>query len=344
MKSTLRNRLVRGALGHSLLPLAWCASMGTALGAPAASRPLASPTLPPAARNETISLADIAVQGVVTDSKGEGLPGVNVILKGTSQGTTTDEQGRFRLKVPEQGSVLVFSFVGFTSQEVAVAGTTALNVKLEAQDKSLEEVVVVGYGTQSRATVTGAVGQVTSQELVRTPASAATSALAGRIPGITARQGDARPGAGTSIQIRNMGATLYVIDGIQSEEGQFNNLGLNDIETISVLKDASAAIYGMRASNGVILVTTKRGKLGKPVINLNGYYGVQNFTKYPHPANAYQHQRGLVESEQNYAQIERRAKPSLPKNWKNGARALSQVTKATTTTTWYSGPMCRSTT
>ncbi|TVT38472.1 TonB-dependent receptor [Hymenobacter setariae] len=307
MKSTLRNRLVRGALGQSLLPLAWCASVGTTLSASAAPRALVAPTSPVSAHNATTLLADIAVQGVVTDSKGEGLPGVNVILKGTSQGTTTDEQGRYRLKVPEQGSVLVFSFVGFTSQEVPVTGTTALNVKLEAQDKSLEEVVVVGYGTQSRATVTGAVGQVTSQELVRTPAAAATSALAGRIPGITARQGDARPGAGTSIQIRNMGAPLYVIDGIQSEEGQFNNLGLNDIETISVLKDASAAIYGMRASNGVILVTTKRGKLGKPVINLNGYYGVQNFTKYPHPANAYQHQRGLVESEQNYAQIERRA-------------------------------------
>jgi TonB-linked SusC/RagA family outer membrane protein len=295
MRNSLRNRLVRTTFRYSLVPLAWCASEGAALAAPV-SAPLSD-----------AALADITVQGAVTDSKGEGLPGVNVILKGSSRGTVTDAQGRFSLKVPDQGAVLVFSFVGFTSQEVAVSGSERLNVKLEAQDKSLDEVVVVGYGTQSRATVTGAVGQIASQDLVRTPAVAATTALVGRIPGVTGRQGDARPGAGTSIQIRNMGAPLYVIDGIQSEEGQFNNLGLSDIETISVLKDASAAIYGMRAANGVILVTTKRGKLGKPVVNVNGYYGVQNFTQYPHPANAYQHLRGLVESEQNTAQIQRRA-------------------------------------
>jgi TonB-linked SusC/RagA family outer membrane protein len=304
MKSKIPDWKVRHGFRHSLVPFAWCASMGVALGAPTAAPRLAV-TSPAASR--TNPLADITVQGAVTDSKGEGLPGVNVILKGSSRGTVTDAQGRFSLKVPDQGAVLVFSFVGFTSQEVAASGTERMSIKLEAQDKSLDEVVVVGYGTQSRATVTGAVGQVTSQELVRTPAVAATSALVGRIPGVTGRQGDARPGAGTSIQIRNMGAPLYVIDGIQSEEGQFNNLGINDIETISVLKDASAAIYGMRASNGVILVTTKRGKLGKPVINLNGYYGWQNFTQYPRPANAYQHQRGLVEAEQNLAQIERRA-------------------------------------
>ena len=298
--------MVRSPLSQALVPLAWCASIGVALGAPTASRRLAS--LPPAAARLTAAtLADITVQGTVTDAKGEGLPGVNVILKGTSRGATTDAQGQFRLNVPDQGATLVISFVGFKTQEIAATSGTRLAIKLEAEDKSLDEVVVVGYGTQSRATVTGAVGQVTSQELVRTPAVAATSALVGRIPGITARQGDARPGAGTSIQIRNMGAPLYVIDGIQSEEGQFNNLGLSDIESVSVLKDASAAIYGMRASNGVILVTTKRGKLGKPVVNLNGYYGVQNFTQYPHPATAYQHQRGLVESEQNIAQIERRA-------------------------------------
>nr|GFB73457.1 hypothetical protein [Tanacetum cinerariifolium] len=118
---------------------------------------------------------------------------------------------------------------------------------------------------------------------------------------------DGRPGAGTNIQIRNLGDPLYVIDGIQSDVNQFNNLGLSDIDNISVLKDASAAIYGMRAANGVILVTTKRGKVGKPVININGYYGLQNFTKYPHPATAYQHQRALVEAEQNRAQVEHRA-------------------------------------
>ena len=307
MKNTLRNRLVRGALSHSILPLAWCASMGTALGAPTAPRALANPAGPPATRSEAAPLAEIPVQGTVTDSKGEGLPGVNVILKGTSKGATTDAQGQFRLKVPDQGAVLVFSFVGFTSQEVAVMGTAALNIKLVAEDKSLDDVVVVGYGTQSRATITGAIGKVDAQELVRTPAVAATTALVGRIPGVTGRQADARPGNGTNIQIRNLGDPLYVIDGVQSDVGAFNNLGLNDIESVSVLKDASAAIYGMRAANGVVLVTTKRGKLGKPVININGYYGIQNYTTFPHPANAYQHQRALVESEQNNAEQQHRA-------------------------------------
>lgn len=294
MRNSLPNRLARNAFRYSLMPLAWYASGGIALAAPASTPLLGA------------ALADITVQGAVTDLKGEGLPGVNVILKGSSRGTVTDAQGRFSLKVPDQGSVLVFSFVGFTSQEVTVSGSERLSIKLEAQDKSLDEVVVVGYGTQSRATVTGAISQITSEELVRTPATTTTGALAGRIPGLLARQTDGRPGNGTSIQIRNLGAPLYVIDGIQSEEGQFNNLGINDIESISVLKDASAAIYGMRAANGVILVTTKRGKLGKPVINISGYYGLQNFTKFPRPATAYQFLRGKVETEQNQAQIQRR--------------------------------------
>jgi len=279
------------------MPLAWYASGGIALAAPASS------PLPEAGA----VLADITVQGAVTDSKGEGLPGVNIILKGSSRGTVTDAQGRFSLKVPDQGAVLVVSFVGFRSQEIAApTDGSKLAINLVAEDKSLEEVVVVGYGTQSRATVTGAVGKVEAQELVRTPASANTSALVGRIPGITGRQADARPGNGTSIQIRNLGDPLYVIDGVQSDAGTFNNIGLNDIDNISILKDASAAIYGMRASNGVILVTTKRGKLGKPVINVNGYYGIQNFTAYPRPANAYQHLRAQVEAEQNRAQQDHR--------------------------------------
>ncbi|SNR94881.1 TonB-linked outer membrane protein, SusC/RagA family [Hymenobacter mucosus] len=286
---------------RALVPLTWCASVGTVLGAvgPLSLRAETSAT--------ALQQAEIEILGAVTDTKGEPLPGVNVVLKGTSKGTVTDEQGRFRILVPDANAILAISFVGFKKQEVIATPGARMAIKLEVEDTSLGGVVVVGYGTQSRATVTGAVGQITNEELVRTPAVAATSALVGRIPGLTARQGDARPGSGTSIQIRNMGSPLYVIDGIQSEEGQFNNLGLSDIESISVLKDASAAIYGMRASNGVILVTTKRGKLGKPVVNINGYYGQQNFTQYPHPANAYQHQRGLVEAEQNRAQVERRA-------------------------------------
>ncbi len=298
MKKGLRSLAGPAVARRALVPLA-CVALAAA---PAAAAPASPPALTSAP-----APAEIEVQGSVVDAKGDPLPGVNIILKGTSKGTVTDEQGRFRIKVPDAGSVLVVSFVGFKRQELPVTGSERLAVKLEAEDASLDDVVVVGYGTQSRATITGAIGKVEAQDLVRTPAVAATTALVGRIPGVTGRQADARPGNGTSIQIRNMGDPLYVIDGVQSDVGAFNNLGLNDIESVSVLKDASAAIYGLRASNGVILVTTKRGKLGKPVISINGYYGIQNFTNYPQPANAYQHQRAQVEAEQNFAQQERRA-------------------------------------
>ncbi|HET9504392.1 MAG TPA: TonB-dependent receptor [Hymenobacter sp.] len=299
MKKGLRSLTGPAVTRRALVPLA-CVALAAAT--PAAATPASPPAL-----TSTPAPAEIEVQGNVVDAKGDPLPGVNIILKGTSKGTVTDEQGRFRIKVPDTGSVLVVSFVGFKRQELPVTGSERLSVKLEADDASLDDVVVVGYGTQSRATITGAIGKVEAQDLVRTPAAAATTALVGRIPGITGRQADARPGNGTSIQIRNLGDPLYVIDGVQSDAGAFNNLGLNDIESVSVLKDASAAIYGMRAANGVVLVTTKRGKLGKPVININGYYGIQNFTTYPRPANAYQHLRAQVEAEQNFAQQNHRS-------------------------------------
>lgn len=244
--------------------------------------------------------ADVPVSGRVTDEKGDGLPGVNVVLKGTTRGVTTDAQGQFRITVPDQNATLVFSFVGYTTQEMLVGNASTITVKLLADNQTLEEVVVVGYGTQSRGTVTGAVGTIQASDLVRTPSVTTSGALVGKIQGITARQTDARPGGVTNIQIRNMGTPLFIIDGVPADAGQFNQLGQNDIESISILKDASAAIYGLRAANGVILVTTKKGKVGqKTAINLTGYYGLQNFTRYPKPANAYQHVRALAESDQN---------------------------------------------
>ncbi|WP_375436115.1 SusC/RagA family TonB-linked outer membrane protein [uncultured Hymenobacter sp.] len=303
MKNRIPIRKAQTLARASLTPIALCASVGVAFGA-------SDDGNYPALVREGISWsintnsADITVTGTVTDTKGEGLPGVNVVVKGTTNGTQTDAQGNFSITAPE-GAVLAFSFIGYRPQEVP-ASSAKLSIKLASDDKALDEVVVVGYGTQSRATVTGAVSAVKSEDITRTPAVAATSALVGRVPGISARQPDARPGNGTSIQIRNMGDPLYVIDGIVADVGQFNNLGINDIDNVSVLKDASAAIYGLRAANGVILVTTKRGTKGKPVINISGYYGWQNLTQYPRPANAYQHQRALIESEQNLAQQGRR--------------------------------------
>jgi TonB-linked SusC/RagA family outer membrane protein len=299
MRTDLRMQSRWFGVQRTLFPAALCATLSLTTEASAT-------TVAATAVEALIPAADMIVSGTVTDTKGEPLPGVNIVAKGTTNGTQTDAQGNFSITVPDRGTVLVFSFIGYRPQEVAANSTSRLTVQLSSDDQALDEVVVVGYGSQSRATVTGAVSAVKSEDIIRTPAAAATSALVGRVPGISARQADARPGNGTSIQIRNLGNPLYVIDGIVADEGQFNNLGINDIDNVSVLKDASAAIYGLRAANGVILVTTKRGKKGKPTINLSGYYGVQNFTQYPQPANAYQHQRALVESEQNLAQQGRR--------------------------------------
>ncbi|MEZ0542817.1 SusC/RagA family TonB-linked outer membrane protein [Fibrella arboris] len=299
MKKPVQSERVSAVVRLALMPIAFTIALDVSAALPSVDRPLPNPVkrVPAGALS---SIKDITVSGVVSDDKGEGLPGVNVVIKGTTKGATTDAQGQFSINVPDANTVLVVSFVGYKSQEVTVGSQTRLNIKLIADEQALDEVVVVGYGTQSRGTVTGSVAAVKSEDILRTPAVTTSSALVGRVPGITARQTDARPGGATSIQIRNMGTPLYVIDGIVADAGQFNNLGINDVENISILKDGSAAIYGLRAANGVVLVTTKKGKAGqKPVISLSGYQGWQNFTRYPRPANAYQHVRGLAESDQN---------------------------------------------
>ncbi|ACT95489.1 SusC/RagA family TonB-linked outer membrane protein [Dyadobacter fermentans] len=243
---------------------------------------------------------DKTITGKVVDEKNNPLPGVSVVVKGTTTGSITGTDGTYTLDVPDNAVTLAFSFIGYTSQEITIGNQSNIQVTLLPSSEELTEVVVVGYGTQSSAAVTGAVSNIQARDLVRTPSIGTADALVGRVQGITARKADARPGAATTIQIRNMGTPLFVIDGIPSDAASFNNLGQNDIESVSILKDASAAIYGLRASNGVVLVTTKRGKAGDGTkINLSGYYGLQNFTRYPKPANAYQHMRGLVESDVN---------------------------------------------
>ncbi|MDQ3292680.1 MAG: TonB-dependent receptor [Bacteroidota bacterium] len=268
----------------------------------------------------------ITVTGKVTGDKNDALPGVTVLVKGTTNGTTTDPEGNFSLNVPNGSGTLVVSFVGYLTQEIPINNRSAINVALAPDTKALEEVVVVGYGTQSRGTVTGAVSQIQAVDITRTPAVTTSGALVGKVQGITSRQTDARPGGTTNIQIRNLGDPLYVIDGVPSDAGQFNNLGINDIENISILKDASAAIYGLRAANGVILVTTKKGKAGeKTKINISGYYGLQNFTRFPRPANAYQHQRALIESAQNRGETSNITPEELEK-WRIGTEKGYQST------------------
>ena len=211
---------------------------------------------------ELIRSVDKTLTGKIVDEKKTPLPGVSVVVKGSTTGTTTNADGSFSLLVNDASEVLTFSFIGYTSQDLPIGNRSTFEVTMVPSSEELTEVVVVGYGTQSSATVTGAVSNVQAKDLIRTPAIGTSDALVGRVQGITARKADARPGASTTIQIRNLGTPLYVIDGVPSDAANFNNLGQNDIESISILKDASAAIYGLRAANGVVLVTTKRGKSG----------------------------------------------------------------------------------
>jgi TonB-linked SusC/RagA family outer membrane protein len=242
----------------------------------------------------------IKVTGTVTDSTGVTLPGVAVKFRGTTIGTTTDASGKFSLNAPSAASVLVFTYVGFANQEVPLNGQTNFNVRLKSTNTALQEVVVTGYGSQKKESLTGAISSITAKDIDRVHGgSTVSTALAGKIPGVTFRQSEGRPGASASIQIRNMGTPLYVIDGIQQDEGQFNNLAQNDIESISVLKDGSAAIYGVRAANGVVVVTTKKGS-GEGRVNIDAYQGFQNFYRFPEVAtNSYDYMRYRADAEMN---------------------------------------------
>lgn len=262
-----------------------------------------------------VAFAQNQVTGHVADATGEPIIGANVTVKGTTVGTITDIDGNFTLEVGSTDGTLVVSFIGYKSAEAAIKGKSPINVILQEDTETLDEVVVVGYGTQNRKSLTGAISDVKSESLTRSVSTTTAGALSGKIAGISTCAKDARPGKGISLEIRNMGAPLYVIDGIPyggntgndwlvnsevSGNDVFNSLNIEDIESITVLKDASAAIYGLRASNGVVLVTTKKGKKNEKVsINVNGYYGWQNLTRFPELANAEQYTRGLAEAAQN---------------------------------------------
>jgi TonB-linked SusC/RagA family outer membrane protein len=238
------------------------------------------------------------IKGIVKDTYGELVIGANVVVKGTTQGTVTDMEGSFSLEAPDN-AVLQISYIGYLNQEVTVGRSTFLQIVMKENTQALDEVVVTGFGlSQKKATLTGAISAINSSEISRSLASTASGTLVGKVAGINTRQVDGRPGASTAIQIRNMGTPLYVIDGIPSDEGQFNNVDFNDIETISILKDASAAIYGVRAANGVVVVTTKKGKLNtKNTVSLNTYYGWQSPSSFPRPADAVTYITNYIQSE-----------------------------------------------
>lgn len=223
------------------------------------------------------------------------LPGVSVLVKGTSSGTVTDIDGKYTVPVSSDDAVLVFSFIGFTTVEIPVGNQNNIEIKLNPDTQSLEEVIIVGYGEQKKETITGSVASVKGGELAKSPTLNLTNSLAGRMAGVVAVNRSGEPGYdGSGIRIRGSNTlgnndALIVIDGIPARSGGLDRINPNDIESISVLKDASAAIYGARAANGVILVTTKRGLDGKPELTFQVNQGFAQPTVIPELANAAQY-------------------------------------------------------
>lgn len=248
-----------------------------------------------AGANEAVN--PVTVKGRVTDEKGAPLPGVSVRVKGNTGGVSTTADGDFQLTAPNENAMLVFSFIGFKTQEINIGSNQFISVKLIPDQSSLNEVLVVGYGTQKRSDITGAVASFNAKNVEEKPIDRVEQALIGQMPGVQVRQQTGMPGAGLSILVRGSGSItagnepLYVLDGFpldiasQSSNGGFSNnplddLNPNDIESIQVLKDASAAaIYGSRAANGVVIITTKRGQAGKVKINLNAKSGISQVAK-----------------------------------------------------------------
>lgn len=231
------------------------------------------------------------ITGTVTQADdGSTLPGVNIKVKGTVIGTITDFDGKYKLKVPADAQTLVFSFVGMQTKEVAISGKSEIDVALTTDAKGLEEVVIVGYGVQKKSDLTGSVASIKSEEIVETPVLGVDKAIQGRAAGVQVTSDNGAPGSGVEIRIRGVGTTenadpLFVVDGFPVDDITYLNPG--DIESIEVLKDASAsAIYGARAANGVILVTTKKGKVGKAVITFDSYWGNQRPWNKPDMVNS----------------------------------------------------------
>jgi TonB-linked SusC/RagA family outer membrane protein len=225
----------------------------------------------------------VTVSGTVTDgTTGQTLPGVNIIIKGSGTGAVTDMDGKYKIQAPGPESILVYSFVGYVTKEVMVSNQETINVQLQPDLEQLDEIVVVGYGTQKRSDITGSVASVPKDRLSNLPVTDMTQAIQGTTAGLSITQASSVPGSSGGMQIRGLNSInattspFLVVDGTPFF-GQINDINANDIESIEILKDASAtAIYGTRGSNGVVLITTKRGKSGKPRISYNGYYGVES--------------------------------------------------------------------
>ncbi len=272
---------------------------------------------------------------VIASDNNAGLPGVNVSVKGTSTGTVTDAEGAYSLTVPDEQATLVYSFIGYLTQEVAVSRRTSIDISLAPDTKSLNEVVVVAYGTQKRADVTGAVATISAAEIKDIPVTQFTQKLQGKTPGVQILQTTGTPGAGLSIRIRGAASIsgssqpLYVVDGFPIV-GDISNINPDEIEAFSILKDASAtALYGSRASNGVVLITTRRAANGRSSISFNAYYGVQQVPKRGRPDMMNAQEFAQYENEVYQEKIRLGQEKTIPVEYQNPAQYAGKGTD------WY---------
>lgn len=245
--------------------------------------------------------SEVRITGKVTGDNGEELPGVNILLKGTTTGTTTEVDGTYSLSLPDLNGVLIFSSVGYNAQEIAISGRNRIDIQLVTDTKALEEIIVVGYGTMKKSDVTGAITSIKSKDITAIPTTNALRSLQGKVAGIDITQSSGQPGAGISILLRGNRSLradnnpLVLVDGIPY--GSFVDINPTDIESIEILKDvASTAIYGTRGANGVIIITTKRGSVGRAKLSVNSYVSMNSKALYPRMMNG-----------EEYAQLKREA-------------------------------------
>ena len=239
---------------------------------------------------QAVSAQNINVHGIITDETGETMIGVSVLVKGTSTGVVTDVNGNFSLSVPKN-SVLSISYIGYKSQEISINGAKKLNIEMEPEAQNLDEVVVVAYGQQKKVSVTGSMSSINNEALLKSPSASLGNAISGKLPGLSTVQYSGLPGADDPvILIRgqssfNGSSPLILVDGV---ERSFTQIDPNEVADITVLKDASAtAVYGVRGANGVILVTTKRGEVGRTKVSASTSWGVQSVTNFIDMANSY---------------------------------------------------------
>ncbi len=240
---------------------------------------------------EVLSQTGSTISGVITDEQKEPLPGVTIIEKGTKNGAITDVNGRYVISVETENAVLVISYISFESQEISIGNRSEIDISLKADVKSLEEVIVVGYGTQIESQITGSIARADPEDMTRVSTPTVGQALQGRAAGVFIKNQNGQPGSNkTTISIRGFGEPLYIVDGLPVAPEVFSSLNPNDIEELNILKDAaSAAVYGARAGNGVVLVTTKRGTSGGVKFSYRGDVGLQSLTMVPDAADTWEH-------------------------------------------------------